>query len=395
MNRWGFVITCCLLIGLSLSAQETKKPSGEVSISQQLYSFSPLGSIYVRELGMEDRNGNGVIDRGASEGYEEFSARYGDADTGFAANGVTYGAANCRLEEPEIVNHYYINIRFKDREVTDTIESEVSAYVYANNIPLVWLDDERGTVMNAVTRVLGAGWNEREVTEDEAVRMFYRAMDGLRIRGRTTRAANTGYYTLPEFVTRKAGYCFEVAQFGFWFFSELKINSILFRGALTSNSAHEIIEIPHIGHGIDYFGSSNRYRNINWGTLNPVQSIGSYYSVSAKEKHLAIMYDKYNIYFTYLTMNSMINSDAPDYKEIIILGNFVLQNIEAEKLINSTDLFSSYIKNYLKHICIFMLKSCGIEADFNSFRTIENFCNRYFSQDKSIKEFVDYYNRTF
>jgi hypothetical protein len=40
--------------------------------------------------------------------YEEFSARYGDADTGFAANGVIYGAANDRLEEPEIVNYYYL-----------------------------------------------------------------------------------------------------------------------------------------------------------------------------------------------------------------------------------------------------------------------------------------------
>jgi hypothetical protein len=249
--------------------------------------------------------------------------------------------------------------------------------------------------MNAVNSILGKGWNEQEVTENEAIQMFNRTMRGLNIRGRTTRAANTGYYTLPEFINRQAGYCFEVAQFGFWFFSELKVNSIPLRGALTSNSAHEIIEIPRIGRSIDYFGSSNRYQNINWGVLNPIQSIGSYYSVSAKEKHLAIMYDKYNIYFSYLAMNSMINSNAPNYKEIIILGNFILQNMEAEKLINSVDLFSSYIINYLKHICIFMLKSCGIDADLNSFRNIEDFCNRYFSQDKSIKEFIDYYNRTF
>jgi hypothetical protein len=57
---------------------------------------------------MTDKNHNGVIDKDAGEGYGEFNARYGDADTGFAANGVTYGAANGRLEEPEIVNHYYI-----------------------------------------------------------------------------------------------------------------------------------------------------------------------------------------------------------------------------------------------------------------------------------------------
>ena len=105
-----------------LFAQNISGNTAELPISQRLYNFSPLAEIIVSNLGMTDRNRNGVIDKNANEGYEEFVERYGIGDTfaekeqsidrGFHANGVTYGAANGRLEEPEIVNHYYINIRF-------------------------------------------------------------------------------------------------------------------------------------------------------------------------------------------------------------------------------------------------------------------------------------------
>jgi hypothetical protein len=120
-----------------------------VSISQQLNSFSPMAQIYLKHLGLSDKNSNGVIDKDKGEGYEAFAAKYGNADIGFHANGVMYGTANGRLEEPEVINHYYINIRFKPdfQQETTAIESEVKEYVYANDIPLVWLDDEHGTVM--------------------------------------------------------------------------------------------------------------------------------------------------------------------------------------------------------------------------------------------------------
>jgi len=216
-------------------------PAQEASFASRLRQFSPLADIHVRNLGLEDKNGSGTIDRGAGEGYETFIEKYGNADTGFYANGVIIGANNGRLEENEILNHYYINIRFKDAftEETIIIDNAVKAYVYANNISLVWLDDAQGTVMNAINRVLGEGWNEREVSEDEAVKMFDRAMRGMRIAGRTGQPSNNGgYYFLPEMVNRRAGYCFEVAQFGFWFFSELRINSLTANAALSKTLFH-------------------------------------------------------------------------------------------------------------------------------------------------------------
>jgi hypothetical protein len=327
---------------------------------------------------MEDKNQNGVIDQGAGEGYEEFSERYGDADIGFAANGVTFGAVNSRLEEPEIVNHYYINIRFKNPVETEAIESEVSSYIYANNIPLVWLDDEQGTVMNAVNRILGAGWNEQEVTEDEAVRLFNRTMQGLRMTGRSGDPARTGYYTLPEFVTRKAGYCFEVAQFGFWFFSELKINSMSTWTFLTPTLLHTIIKITSSNNFVDYSKVSSKY-NVppnNWHLQSPIQSIGYYHSTQAirQEKanggdytylfEKAAIYDKYSIEAMVLLIYAY---NKKSHEEIIALGEYLLQNIELSEIINSKDTGQAFVKDNLKIILLSLAKSYSLTQNQRKF----------------------------
>jgi hypothetical protein len=351
MNRRIFAALWCLCAGFSLSAQTIQDPP--VSISRELYSFSPLGAVYVRLLGMEDKNGNGTIDRGAGEGYEGFTERYGNADTGFAANGVSYGVANGRLEEPEIVNHYYLNIRFKEPAETETIENEVSAYIYANDIPLVWLDDEQGTVMKAVNGVLGEGWNEREVAEDEAVKMFRKAMDGMRIRGRTGDPAKTGYYTLPEFVTQKAGYCFEVAQFGFWFFSELGINSVSAQAALTTSIQHEVIKLSS-GKLVDYSGSSRKYNTPNnrWRLENPVQILALYYNTPAGRENLSeelieksIRYDKYKLRYIVDLMYNEYSTGQSDYEKIISLGETGPQTTDIDKITSVQNRNSYYHTN--------------------------------------------------
>jgi hypothetical protein len=325
-----FAALLCLFTGFSLPAQTAQDPPSGASISRQLYSFSPLGAVYVRRLGMEDKNHNGVIDRGAGEGYEEFTERYGDADIGFAANGVTYGAANGRLEEPEIINHYYLNIRFKKPKETEAIENEVGAYIYANNIPLVWLADEQGTVTAAVNAVLGEGWNEREVTGDEAVRMFYKAIRGLNISGRSENPFNTGYSTLPESINNKRAYCFEIAELGFYFFSKLKMNTITLRAPLTTTVQHEIIELTDSGQKIDYLNGSSGYTNLNWNRINPLQAISQYYiamGIKTNQGALlekSILYDKYNISGFGNLMAYHFNNTY-NYKLIITLGELFLK----------------------------------------------------------------------
>jgi hypothetical protein len=381
---------------LCLAAQETPGVGAVQTISRQLNSFSPLGEIYVRDLGMTDKNHNGVIDKAADEGYEEFTARYGDADIGFAANGVTYGAANGRLEEPEIVNHYYLNIRFKEPVETKTIESEVSAYIYTNNIPLVWLDDGQGTVMNAVNKALGEGWNEREVTEDEAARMFHRAMEGMRIRGRTGDPAKTGYYTLPEFANRKAGYCFEVAQFGFWFFSELKINSTAARAALTASIQHEIVKLGS-GKIVDYFGSSIRYKTpLNrWQLVTPLGDIAEYYDVlgcftgQSIYYENALAYNKYDIDNIGSLMAYFFNK-ATDCVKIINLGEFFLEQIDMniQKLLGTNLADSALRKQQIKLILIMLLVSYTQTADIDKLNHIKDILLKNYPNDKEVSQYL-------
>jgi hypothetical protein len=396
MKRRIFAALCCLFTGFSLSAQTAKDPPEGASISRKLYAFSPLGAVYVRLLGMEDKNRNGTIDRGAGEGYEQFTEKYGGADIGFGANGVTYGAANGHLEEPEIINHYYLNIRFKKPEETETIENEVGAYIYANNIPLVWLDDEQGTVMKAVNNVLGEGWNEQEVTEDEAVRMFRRAMEGMRIRGRTGDPARTGYYTLPEFVTRKAGYCFEVAQFGFWFFSELGINAVSVQAALTSSIQHEAVKLSS-GKLVDYSGSSRKYNTPNnrWRLENPMQILALYYNTPAGRENLsgdliekAIICDKYNLTYVVALMHKEYSTGQSDYEKIISLGETSLQNTDIDKICSASHFEAPRFKDKVKTMLLLLLAGYSMTNNQEEFDKIKALLNKYFPGDSAVRKAI-------
>jgi len=379
------------------------------TVIQNLYKFSPLGEIIVRNLGMEDKNANGVIDKGANEGYEGFIKKYGTGDTlekkeksidsGFYANYVIYGAGNARLEENEIVIYYYLNIRFKYPEETAIIDKEIKTYVYANNLPLVWLDDEKGTVIEAVTKVLGGGWNEKQVTEDEAVNMLNRALNGINIIGRTGDPANYGgYYTLQELIKNKKGYCTEVAQFGFWFFSELRINSIITWTVLTSSILHDVIKL-NSGRMVDYFGSSYRY-NISkdkWYTVNPLQTIGTYYLarghmlIDKTMLEQSVLYDKYRIDNIVGLMNFYFYSAKSDNKNVIGLGNFFINNNDIDKLLKVKILNSSFIKEQLKDILTMLMRSCYYEKNKTIYDKAVALLKKHYDKDNDIYQYLKIY----
>ena len=391
------IITCILLITLSPLAFAQQAP---VSISQQLHSFSPMAQIYLKHLGLADKNSNGVIDRGAGEGYEAFTAQYGNADIGFYANRVLCGANNGKLEENEIVNYYYLNIRFAAAflEETTAIENEIKTYCYANNIPLVWLDDEQGTVMNAVNNVLGEGWNEGEVTEDEAVRMFNRAMSGLRITGRKGKpSSNGGYYTLPEFINRKSGFCVEIAQFGFWIFSQLKINAVTAETALSSSISHEIVKLKS-GRLVDYSGSGKKYNtpNDSWQITNPLQELGLYYRVkgdvltSQTMREQSILYDKYDIDNVGGIMNMFFNMSNYYYAGIVIeLGEYFLQHNDIDMILKAKYKMSSFSKGQVKMILILLLVSYYITDNTDDNNRIAALLQKHYAKDAEAKKYLN------
>jgi hypothetical protein len=398
MKSIAAFLTALLTLAFSLAAQENTP----VPISRQIYSFSPLAQVYLNNLGLADRNGNGVIDRGAAEGYEEFTAKYGNADTGFHANYILCGEADGKLEEPEIINYYYLTIRFKPdfEEETAAIESEVSAYIYANDMPPAWLDDEQGTVMNAVNTALGEGWDRQKVTENEAIALFNRAMRGMRIVGRTGDPdKNGGYYTLPEFVTRKAGYCVEAAQFGFWFFSQLKLNSVMVKADLTSSTAHAVTKLSS-GRIVDYFGSSRRYDVTadRWHITNPLQGLGLYYYLKENDRNRqqticeqAVLYDKYTLDNIGMLM-SFYNSSRANYNtNIVELGEYFLANNDIDKILKARHLHSSLIREQVQVILMLLLKNYSITGNRAGFENVTALLGNYYRGDNYVRDYVEYY----
>jgi hypothetical protein len=398
MKKTAAILTVFFTLALCSLAFAQPAP---VSISQQLHSFSPMAQVYLKHLGLTDKNNNGVIEKGAGEGYEAFTAKYGNADIGFHANGVVLGAANGKLEELEIINYYYISIRFKPdfQKETAAIEGDVKAFVYANNIPLVWLDDQQGTVMNAVNRVLGEGWNERQVTENEAIALFNRAMSRLGIRGRTGDPRKTGYYTLPELITQKAGYCFEVAQFAFWFFSQLKINSLHIQAYLSKTLSHIVVRLTNSEKIVDYFGSSSRYRNVMWDIETPLCSISAYYNELANIdkssanrrnfKEYTVIYNKYDI--NVLSGLVVIYNNERMYREISTIGDFVFEQINLDDVMATKRLNADNTKYNASTIAMLFAKSYSLTNNKDGFEKAVSFLNKYFGNDKQVKEYLEFY----
>jgi hypothetical protein len=375
-------------------------------ISAQIRQFSPLArEAFLKNLGLEDKNRDGVIERGAGEGYEQFTAKYGNADTGFFINGITQGANNGRLEENEIINHYYLNIRFKAPAETKTIENEVSAYIYANNIPLVWQDDRQGTVKRTVNAILGADWSTRKVTEADAVELFYRTLNNLNIYGLSGSAAlRHSYYQMPDFIRYKTGVCFEAAQFGFWFFSQLGINSINTETYLTESFLHVVTKLSDSNKAIDYFGSSLKY-NVpanRWKIFNPLQEISDYYLVQAKKGgnfarlqyfQQAAVYNKYDVNTVGFLMKSCIEYSAvPNYQEVISLGEFILQNINMEDVFSTESGWEiTDTRNDIKTVLCLLIESYSAVKDRQKFSRIVGLLNRYFPKDSFAQKYIDYY----
>ena len=400
MNRRIYL----LFVLAALAAPDT---SAQTAVSSRLYQFSPIAEIITRNLGLQDKNGNGVIDKNAGEGYEKFIETYGTGNTfaekeqgidcGFFANSVIYGDGNGKLEENEIVNHYYVNIRFKPEFTQETraIEDAIKSYVYTNNIPLIWQDDRYGTVMSAVNKILGAGWQFRQVSADAAIEMFDRVAKSLEIRELRGDPNVTGYFLMPELIIKKTVYCFDVTQFAFWFFSQLRLNSIANDAVLYPGLAHEIIKLTGIDQTFDYFGQNKRYQTdtAQWYIRNPLQSLSEYYVTQEGlyNKEQAAIYNKYQISTIAILMNAYVNQTNPDYQEIISLGEFILANIDVKEIMSSKYPSANRARDNLKFTLDKLLISYSAVKNRDGFNNIVNLLNTYFKRDSRTKSLIEQY----
>jgi len=94
-------------------------------------------------------------------------------------------------------------------------------------MPLVWLDNSQGFVMNTVNSILDDAWQNQNVLIDKTEKIFIMVLDSLYIYytpGSPIRTGN-GYRQMYDFLKIREGFCFKIYQFGLWFF-QLKINAI-------------------------------------------------------------------------------------------------------------------------------------------------------------------------
>jgi len=395
--------------------------------------FSGLTNALANPLGLNDRNLNGVIDpcksRGCDcgeeneeegcEGFNRFVNTYGQGtsfeerlnsiDKGFHANGVTVGARDGIIQEHELWN-FLLQIQFIDSEdfadIQKTVKEEINAYASTNNIP--WLG-ERDTAMTAVTRILGEGWNEREVDENEARRMFRQVMQELGIIGRTgLPSRHGGYNTLSEFINRRSGYCFEVAQFGVWFFSELRINSVVVQGALNASTLHDAVRIGELDglersqrlnsrQLMDWFGSSNG-RNVNWYTMNTPQTLGTFYRIQGNALgdrsmyEQAVLYDKYSLDNVGRLIDSYFNNSfPPEYTNIIDVGEFFLENNNIDQILSARHPTSANVRNQVRGMLIMLLVSYSETNNKSGFDRMAVLLKKHFANDTEVNNYLNIY----
>jgi hypothetical protein len=370
--------------------------------SVNLYSFSPLAQkAFLPNLGLQDKNKNGAIDRGAGEGYEEFTAKYGDADIGFDINGVKgQGARNGRLEENEIINYYYLNIRFREAAETESIERAVITEVQNSDLPQLWCDDEQGSIFNLVKTVLARNniaWPNEPISDDEAEELFHRTMELLRIQGRKGEPFKTGYYTLPEALRYRSMYCAEVADFQFLFYSFLQKRSVAIESTLAENVYHGTV-MTESGAIHDYFGVSAYYPPpaMGWEILNPLRSIGTYYlskykksgqvDIAAMQK--SVQYDKYDLSIQRNLIAAYFNSSNPPYQEIIAHGKFVLDNLDVDRVMTGN---SPENKKDLQYILSALIESYDITQNRQELRKTLDLLERYFSDDPLTAKWLQHY----
>ncbi|MDR2500999.1 MAG: hypothetical protein LBD37_07975 [Treponema sp.] len=387
--------------GSNLSGPEQER------FNQLFHSFSVLAEeAFLRNLGLEDADGSGSIERGTGEGYETFIQKYGNADQGFWVNTILQGAGDGLLEEAEIVNHYYLHIRYNFPDETGRVEAALREAVRKRDLPLVWMDDRSGTALKAAQAVFQKDripWPSGPVREDDAARLYQQLLRGLRIRGLAGDPGATGYYQLPDFTRYRAGYCFEAAQFGFWFFSLLKINALPATAMLSPTVKHQVIKFINTGGILDYFGAADPYRipENQWRIDNPLQSLGAYYSAEAQKQRRrrnaaalyeqAVSYNKYNLTYLCSLLNTKAEDPKPNYPELIAIGEFALQNVDIQGLMLSRDIEADQIRANLELILSILIQSYSGVKDRRGFDAAARLLNEHFYNDEQVQPFLNQY----
>jgi len=233
--------------------------------------------------------------------------------------------------------------------------------------------------------------------------MLIKALWEINIRGRQgLPSKNNGYYSLPEFIIKKYGYCLETAQFGFWFFSELKINSVSAWMDLTKSLRHEVIKLGS-GKIVDYFNTSKNYNvpKDNWYVRNPMQVLSVFCSTNERQSERNalnvetmleqnVIYDKYDI--DNIVFLLQYHRRANNNETVIEIGEFFLQNSDIDKILNKKHNSSSFVKEQIKVSLIYLLGSYHWINNRTGNDMIVSLLKKYYPNDNDVKDWIKAYN---
>lgn len=373
------------------------------TITKSLTSFSPLAPVFLNSLGLEDRNGNGTIDKAGEEGYEQFVAKYGDADMGYETHfGLSQGLADGRLDEKEIVDFYYLNIRYVFPQETALIETELAEAIRHSGIYSAWLDD--GTIKAALEQVSpGLFWPERELPN--ALAKLYLAVAKSSPYWRTDDLQEAGYATLPEAVRTKKYTCYEATLLAFWFTSELRVRSIPAFVSLGGTTLHQFLYVPETAQSMDLTGvlAARRVDTSEMRYENPVQMIGQYYSVlsglrensgTAQEiEYLekALQYQKNNDDIALTLMYCYLypkDKASRDFTKAAALGEFILKHVDFEQLTTGKVVVPEYLKKSAAELLCYLIHCYSALQDKARYLEVVGLANKYFSKDTEVQRYL-------
>ena len=198
---------------------------------------------------------------------------------------------------------------------------------------------------------------------------------------------------IPEFINRRAGHSAEVAHFAFWLFSQLPINTIPVKIMLSPEIRHEGIRFAHSNRVIDYFGSSQTsdISDSQWQIQNPLQSLGNYYFSLARNRRnrrnaianyeQALVYNKYSISYAAALMEERLNNVGPSYKELIAIGEFILQSTDLRGIYLSKDPEADTVLANLGSILSILSQSYSITKDTQNVERIAGLIKEYITND--------------
>ena len=103
----------------------------------------------------------------------------------------------------------------------------------------------------------------------------------------------------------------------------------------------------------------------------------------------AVIYDRYDIETTASLLYYYLQKER--YQEVIVLGEYIIENSSLENIMKSNNRGQILIKDNLKAILLYLIKSYSLINNKEKFNQIEAILKRYHSKDAYVNAYIDSY----